>query len=238
MKYFFPLLLAMLLGAVQAKAQISVTYNGEPVADGATLTFTAQPDPFGSSSTVLVGSDDPTFTNTSDQAVQLKVEVFCVKYQTLYWCGLTSACQSPTNMRESREVTLQPGGKKNMRLENKFNKTDYSTLSATITVYADGKKVLSFTEKFVNPAPSTGIASTQTTTEGISLDGRTLSYRFGAASALRTLTIYSIDGRMALRTAAAQTQGTISLSSLPAGAYVATISTAEGKTQSTKIVLR
>lgn len=238
MKRFFPLLLALLLGAVQTQAQISVTYNGEPVENGATLTFTAQPDPFGSSSSILVGSDEPTFTNTSDHAVQLKVEVFCMKYQTLYWCGLTTACQSPTNIRESREVTLQPGSKAYMRLENKFNKTDYSTLSATITVYADGNKALSFTEKFVNPDPSTGIASTQTTSEGISLNGRTLSYRFGSASALRSLTIYSIDGRMALHTAASQAQGSVSLNALPAGTYVATISTAEGKTESTKIVLR
>ena len=238
MKRFFPLLLALLLGAVQTQAQISVTYNGEPVENGATLTFTAQPDPFGSSSSILVGSDDPTFTNTSGQPVQLKVEVFCMKYQTLYWCGLTTACQAPTNIRESREVTVQPGGKKYMRLENKFAATNYSTLSASITVYADGNKLLSFTEKFVYPDPSTGIASTQTTAEGISLDGRTLNYRFASASALRTLTIYSIDGRMALRTAASQAQGSVSLSTLPAGTYVATLATAEGKTESTKIVLR
>lgn len=237
MKKILPFLLFLVIA--QTQAQISVNYKGEPVKDGATLTFTAQPDPFGTSKQIYVKSEEPVFINTSDKNVKLKIEVKCTEYQKLLWCGITGECQPPTNEEENREVTLKPGSKAFMRLESIFDVGDYSNIWAKITVYADGKRVVGFNENFVYPDLTSAITTAQTVSEWLSLTNRrTLTYHFAKPSALRTLTLYTTDGHMVLRTTIPATQGNVNLNNLSGGTYVATLTTAEGKLQSIKLVLR
>ena len=190
MKKFFTLCCCALFGSMLAQAQISITCDGVEVKEGDVLTFYAAEDDFGDYTAGPLM--DPNFKNTTDHAFDITVKVKTsdnAKNGGLNWCGITMQCQDIKGGSEERTGTLKPGGfGLNMQLHGVFQKDDFKTYEASVTVYKGMEYVSSFKEVFVYDGKDhTGI-STAENVRRMTFDGQAVHYSFGSA-APRTLRV-------------------------------------------------
>ena len=239
MKKFFTLCCCALFGSMLAQAQISITCDGVEVKEGDVLTFYAAEDDFGDYTAGPLM--DPNFKNTTDQAFDITVKVKTsdnAKNGGLNWCGITMQCQDIKGGSEERTGTLKPGGfGLNMQLHGVFQKDNFKTYEASVTVYKGMEYVSSFKEVFVYDGKDhTGIDHVSAS-QPVCFDGQALRYSFDT-EATRTLTLYGIDGKQVRTEVLSQGNGSVSLAGLKGGVYVYR-RTENGRTlQGSKVVVR
>lgn len=239
MKKFFTLCCCALFGSMLAQAQISITCDGVEVKEGDVLTFYAAEDDFGDYTAGPLM--DPNFKNTTDQAFDITVKVKTsdnAKNGGLNWCGITMQCQDIKGGSEERTGTLKPGGfGLNMQLHGVFQKDDFKTYEASVTVYKGMEYVSSFKEVFVYDGKDhTGI-STAENVRRMTFDGQAVHYSFGSA-APRTLRVYGIDGQLVRSVALGSQRGSLDLNGLQRGIYVYSLVENGETMKSQKVVVR
>ena len=223
MKKLFTLMALALTCVANMNAQVKVTCDGKEVSTNHVLTFNAVYDE-DEGSAVAGPALDPTFTNTSDESIDLlvttKISPENANGMVFSWCGLTGNCAFMNRSVETRQVTLAPGASTTMVLHAYFGEGAYKTVNANVFVSADGENVTNFVEKFVYAEPS-AISQVKADNKGISVNGTTLNYAFGSA-AHRAISLYGTDGRLVKRINTTSATGSVSLSGLQRGLYLAT----------------
>lgn len=224
MKKLFTLMVIALACVANMNAQVKVTCDGKEVStNNQVLTFYAAYNE--DEGTVVAGPAlDPTITNTSDESIDLLVTTRILEENAnglvFSWCGITKECHFMMEKKEKRSITLAPGAPARMALHAYFDKGDYKTVNANVTVSADGKIVASFVEQFVYDEAN-AVSQVKADNKGISISGSNLRYAFGSA-APRTISLYSTDGRLVKRVSTCAAKGSINLSGLQHGLYLAT----------------
>lgn len=152
MKYFYTLIVFAFACVASIKAQIEVTCGGKYVNNGDVLNFYA----IEYEDYAQAGAQDPTFTNTSNESINLLVETYTpYTYDNgsgFVWYGINDIASSMSERYEKREITLAPGAQAKMGLYASFEMGHYGTALANVSVYADKGKIMSFTERMVYTA--------------------------------------------------------------------------------------
>lgn len=152
MKYFYTLIVFAFACVASIKAQIEVTCGGKYVNNGDVLNFYA----IEYEDYAQAGAQDPTFTNTSNESINLLVET-----RTPYtydngsefvWYGINDIATT-LERYEKREITLAPGAQAKMGLYASFEMGNYGTALASVCVYADNEEIMSFVERMVYCTP-------------------------------------------------------------------------------------
>lgn len=222
MKKIFTLTLMAFL-AVQTYAQLSVTCEGKEVQNGEELLFYATEayDIFGEMAVTAGPSMEPLITKTVDSDVQLTVRVAVTSTAEgaqVSFCGVDNKCINLSSGSHSKSDELGALGT-GMQTHTTFVYGNYGTVTATVTLSANGTQVMTFKEIFVYDAEHAGIENASTAGTMMTFDGSSISYRFGS-DAPRSLQLYSLDGKTVKNCAINGTQGSLSLTGLQRGVYV------------------
>lgn len=214
MKKILSLVCVALMGIASATAQIKVTCDGKEVKDGDVLTHFAVEDP--EEGSVVAGpAVDPTYI--AESACNLKVTLSYDSGFPGFWCGLNDMCQYVKGTTETRQVSMNQDDMKFHLLHVDFEQGDYKEWFATVDVYANDDKVLTYYQNFVY-SKDAGIGST-TAEAGVQLVGNNLVYSF-ASDAARSIKVYSVDGKLVKSVALSKLNGSVSLAGLQNGVYV------------------
>ena len=149
MKKIFTLLFAA-AALFTARAQVNVTFNGQPVNNGDVLEIQPTVIDLGGGYSVLEWSMEPTFTNAGSSTTNLSVVVTkdYTEGPELFWCGITTACANIPGSTETRSTTLQPGGTAILNLHPEAEPTESVDCTASVRVMA-GLNNFSFKVHFV-----------------------------------------------------------------------------------------
>ena len=257
MKKLLSFVVVALLGLGSAHAQdlpIKVTCEGKEVniQDGETLTFAAEPDPFGTSNYVQIGpAKDPIITNVSDEAIELTCTISTSAFGNLgafkglgnlSWCGFKIGNCITFDAKESHTCTLAPGESTDMQFHCILNSTTtYGTVRASVKFSEDGENLGGYTAKFVYADPDDPAAGIENATandgNGVSVANGTLSYSFANAAA-RRISVFAVDGKLVKDASVSAKSGSVSLKNLQAGAYVYTVSQNGKNVQSGKLLVK
>ena len=207
MKKIFTLAIAC-LAAFAAQAQVTITFNGQPVQSGDVLEITPTVLDLGGGQGIVDWTTEPTITNTGSSNVNLNVTA-SKDYESgpnLYWCGITSNCANIPGQSETRSTTLAPGGMAFVFLHPEAEIGEYLDCTANVVVSA-GLNITSFKMHFVY-SDAAGIDGLTVGTQGAKVvDG-------GLELPATSWSIYAIDGRLVAKGTNATTK------TLPAGIYV------------------
>lgn len=250
MKKIYTLVAAALV-AVSASAQkFNVTWNGEAVAQGSTITIEAEEDDyFGDGTMVFVeaksnpgGDKGLFFDNLTSGALNVSIvatalEATLTNYGLQMCCGgnCMRAIAGVINKNFNTDTDVMGGDKKHIpfQYDVDFNeKGNYGTVKTKVEISAGGQ-TLSF---FVNFVYSEDASVNNATTSGYfrTFDGG-VSYSF-AKNAKRVLSIYSTDGKLLQNNKLSQ-RGTVHFNSLPAGVYILEVKEKGRKTLSRKVYI-
>lgn len=151
MKYFYTLIMFAFACVASIKAQIEVTCGGKYVNNGDVLNFYA----IEYEDYAKAGAQDPTFTNTSNESINLLVETLTPythdNGSEFGWYGINDI-GTTLERYEKREITLAPGAQAKMGLYASFEMGNYGTALANVRVYADNEEIMSFVERMVYTA--------------------------------------------------------------------------------------
>lgn len=207
MKKIFTLLFAA-AALFTARAQVNVTFNGQPVNNGDVLEIQPTVLDLGGGYSVLEWSMEPTFTNAGSSATNLSVVVTkdYTEGPELFWCGITGVCANISGNTETRSTTLQPGGSTILNLHPEAEPTESVDCTASVRVMA-GLSNFSFKVHYVydNTAGIDGVTAEATGAKAV--EG-------GIALPAGQWAVYTVDGRLVAKGTAATTK------QLPRGIYV------------------
>lgn len=237
MKKIYTLLLLLGSAFATAQAQVDFTFNGEVVQPGETLTFYAEDDGFYvQAETNVPDAPEPGLcvenTGNSDVAISVTVRKQDPADAELLWCGITQQCQPIPGRSETRSAVLKSGAKEAMRLDGQFTRGEYATYNVTTTVTANGESK-SINILFVYSEIS-GIATP--VANALAFANNTLSYSFDT-QASRVLNVYNTAGALVKSVAVGQS-GSVSLTGLTSGVYVATVTANGQKVATCKCLVR
>ena len=208
MKKIFTLAIAC-LAAFAAQAQVTITFNGQPVQSGDVLEITPTVIDLGGGYTILDWTQDPTFTNEGTTVANLSVTVTkdYTEGPALAWCGLNNgSCLPDFPTSQNLTLALQPSAFTTMFLHPEGEVDDNIDCSVTVQVMA-GFDFTSFKMHFVY-SDAAGIDGLTVGTQGAKVvDG-------GLELPATSWSIYAIDGRLVAKGTNATTK------TLPAGIYV------------------
>ena len=249
MKKIYTLVAAALV-AVSASAQkFNVTWNGEAVAQGSTITIEAEEeDYFGDGSMVFVeAKSNPAegkglfFDNLTSEALNVSIVATTLEATPTSSYGLQMCCGG--NCMRAIAGVINKNFNTNDVTGNKTHipfqydvdfseKGNYGTVKTKVEISAGGQ-TLSF---FVNFVYSEDASVNNTTTSGYfrTFDGG-VSYSF-AKNAKRVLSIYSADGKLLQNNKLSQ-RGTVHFNFLPAGVYILEVKEKGNKTLSRKVYI-
>lgn len=224
MKKIFTLFALLICFAAQLSAQIKVTINNKEVDLSKTETFT-----YNVYYDELVGTIagypmvDPIFTNTSDEAIDLGVDVKTNSTDKAFFgvCGMRIYhCEELIKYNyKNRIVKLAPGESVELALHFNTEQGDYRTANANIFVEVDGEKIANFVMKYVYNETTEGVNDVKANAASAKVVGNELVYSFAAAGA-NSVSLYALDGKMVKHIAAAGQNGSVSLAGLQPGVYV------------------
>lgn len=241
MKKFLFLTFLALMGAVApAMAQLTVTCEGKEVKDGDVLTFYASEtvDDYGTLAVTAGPASEPFFKTKT--ACNLKVEVKTTVNAAdgvLYWCGVTTKCSYISGGSQVRETELKPFPPAPMKLHAEFEQNKYETYEAYVTVFVDGEKTMSFTEKFVyDKEHAAGIENT-TAQQSVKFNGTSLDYNFTSA-APRLVQIFGMDGKLAEQHTLNAQKGSVRMNGLQMGAYIYSVFEAGKQIDHGKVIVK
>lgn len=207
MKKIFTLLFAA-AALFTARAQVNVTFNGQPVNNGDVLEIQPTVIDLGGGYSVLEWSMEPTFTNAGSSTTNLSVVVTkdYTEGPELFWCGITTACANIPGSTETRSTTLQPGGTAILNLHPEAEPTESVDCTASVRVMA-GLNNFSFKVHYVydNTAGIDGVTADAAGAKAV--EG-------GIALPAGPWAVYTMDGRLVAKGTAATTK------QLPRGIYV------------------
>lgn len=216
MKKIFTLLFAA-AALFTARAQVNVTFNGQPVNNGDVLEIQPTVIDLGGGYSVLEWSMEPTFTNAGSSTTNLSVVVTkdYTEGPELFWCGITTACANIPGSTETRSTTLQPGGTAILNLHPEAEPTESVDCTATVRVIA-GLSNFSFKVHYVydNTAGIDGVTAEATGAKAV--EG-------GIALPAGPWAVYTVDGRLVAKGTKAGTK------LLPRGIYVVKCGTTSQK---------
>lgn len=207
MKKIFTLLFAA-MALLTAKAQVNVTFNGQPVNNGDVLEIQPTVLDLGGGLTILEWTMEPTLTNAGSSATNLNVVVTkdYTEGPELFWCGITTDCANIPGNTETRSTTLQPGGSTILNLHPEAEPTESVDCTASVRVMA-GLSNFSFKVHFVYQSTA-GIG-------GLTADAASAkAVEGGIALPAGPWAVYTVDGRLVAKGTAATTK------QLPRGIYV------------------
>lgn len=207
MKKIFTLLFAA-AALFTARAQVNVTFNGQPVNNGDVLEIQPTVIDLGGGYSVLEWSMEPTFTNAGSSTTNLSVVVTkdYTEGPELFWCGITTACANIPGSTETRSTTLQPGGTAILNLHPEAEPTESVDCTASVRVMA-GLNNFSFKVHYVydNTAGIDGVTADAAGAKAV--EG-------GIALPAGPWAVYTVDGRLVAKGSDAGTK------QLPRGIYV------------------
>lgn len=216
MKKIFTLLFAA-AALFTARAQVNVTFNGQPVNNGDVLEIQPTVIDLGGGYSVLEWSMEPTFTNAGSSTTNLSVVVTkdYTEGPELFWCGITTACANISGSTETRSTTLQPSGMAMLNLHPEAEPTESVDCTATVRVIA-GLSNFSFKVHYVydNTAGIDGVTAEATGAKAV--EG-------GIALPAGPWAVYTVDGRLVAKGSDAGTK------LLPRGVYVVKCGTTSQK---------
>lgn len=220
MKKIYTLLLLLGSAFATAQAQVDFTFNGEVVQPGETLTFYAEDEGY------AIIAPDTGFKVTNNGSADANITVTVRKVEPtnarIQWCGITTQCAFIPGRSETRNGSLAAGTSADMRLDGWFDAGAYGTHKLTATVTANGEpKTVNIHFVYNDP---TGIATP--VANALAFANNTLSYSFDT-QASRVLNVYNTAGALVKSVAVGQS-GSVSLTGLTSGVYVATV-TANGQ---------
>lgn len=207
MKKIFTLLFAA-AALFTARAQVNVTFNGQPVNNGDVLEIQPTVLDLGGGLSILEWTMDPTFTNAGSSTTNLSVVVTkdYTEGPELFWCGITGVCANISGNTETRSTTLQPGGSTILNLHPEVEPTESVDCTASVRVMA-GLNNFSFKVHFVYQSTA-GIGGLTADAAGAkAVEG-------GIALPAGPWAVYTVDGRLVAKGTAATTK------QLPRGIYV------------------
>lgn len=216
MKKIFTLLFAA-AALFTARAQVNVTFNGQPVNNGDVLEIQPTVIDLGAGLSIFEWTMEPTFTNAGGSATNLSVVVTkdYTEGPELFWCGITTACANIPGSTETRSTTLQPGGTAILNLHPEAEPTESVDCTATVRVIA-GLSNFSFKVHYVydNTAGIDGVTAEATGAKAV--EG-------GIALPAGPWAVYTVDGRLVAKGSDAGTK------LLPRGIYVVKCGTTSQK---------
>lgn len=216
MKKIFTLLFAA-AALFTARAQVNVTFNGQPVNNGDVLEIQPTVLDLGGGLTILEWTMEPTLTNAGSSATNLNVVVTkdYTEGPELFWCGITTDCANIPGNTETRSTTLQPGGSTILNLHPEAEPTESVDCTASVRVMA-GLSNFSFKVHFVYQSTA-GIGGLTADAAGAkAVEG-------GIALPAGPWAVYTVDGRLVAKGTAATTK------QLPRGIYVVKCGTTSQK---------
>ena len=250
MKKIYTLVAAALV-AVSASAQkFNVTWNGEAVAQGSTITIEAEEDDyFGDGSLVFVKADSNPggdkgmfFDNLTSGALNVSIvatalEATLTNYGLQMCCGgnCMNAKEGVINKNFNTDTDVIFGDKKHIPFQYDVDfkeKGNYGTVKTKVEITVAGQ-TLNF---FVNFVYSEGASVSAATANSYfrPFDGG-VSYSFANANP-RKLSIYSADGKL-LQNAQLAQRGTFRYNKLPAGIYILEVKEKGRKAFSRKVYI-
>ncbi len=235
MKKIFTLILFAAGFMTQAAAQIEFVRDGEALADGAEITFYAEETEIAPGFSLIdCAPNEPFVRNTGNNAINLTVSVVKTKPETdkLTWCGITQQCMPIAKESETRTTTLAAGKSTPLALHADFESGEYATYRAAVTASAFGadSKTIYINFIYADPAGINGVENGSK----VHINGNMLSYDLTSA---QTLNVYAADGRLAKKAAVAGS-GSLSLTGLPQGVYIYTLTSEKGTAASGKFILK
>lgn len=207
MKKIFTLLFAA-AALFTARAQVNVTFNGQPVNNGDVVEIQPTVIQLNDTTAFLEWTMEPTLTNAGSSATNLNVVVTkdYTEGPELFWCGITTDCANIPGNTETRSTTLQPGGSTILNLHPEAEPTESVDCTASVRVMA-GLNNFSFKVHFVYQNTA-GIGGLTAETAGAkAVEG-------GIALPAGPWAVYTVDGRLVAKGTAATTK------QLPRGIYV------------------
>ena len=224
MKKIFTLFALLACFAVQLSAQVKITINGKDVdlSQNEKFTFDLYYDDVFCE---VAGFPmlDPTFTNTSDEAIELGVDVKTSSIDKPFFgiCGMNIGNCMPLTMYDYKKhlVKLAPGESVSLALHFNTDQDDYRTAKANIMVEVDGAKITNLVMEYVYNDPTAGVNDVKANAASVKVVGNELVYSFAAAGA-NSVSLYALDGKMVKHIAAAGQNGSVSLAGLQPGVYV------------------
>lgn len=207
MKKIFTLLFAA-MALFTAKAQVNVTFNGQPVNNGDVVEIQPTVIQLNDTTAFFEWTMEPTLTNAGSSATNLNVVVTkdYTEGPELFWCGITTDCANIPGNTETRSTTLQPGGSTILNLHPEAEPTESVDCTASVRVMA-GLNNFSFKVHFVYQSTA-GIGGLTADAAGAkAVEG-------GIALPAGPWAVYTVDGRLVAKGTAATTK------QLPRGIYV------------------
>lgn len=240
MKRFILSLLFLALTTLTMQAQFRLTYENQEYPAGSTFTYYAEDDPFGDGN-IEVKAIEPFIHNDGTKDVTTQVSYTPQIDQCTAEGGTFSLCFGGSCTTDSKAVGLiKAGTAASASLDAFFVQGQYGTLLAYVSVTQKGGLIGSPTTnyyaKFVYSDPA-GITDLNAAAPAFALEGRNLRYDF-ATAAPRSLAVYGLDGRCALRQSLSATAGNVGLDNLAEGVYVVTAMQGGKALYSEKVVLR
>lgn len=217
MKKIFTLLFAA-AALFTARAQVNVTFNGQPVNNGDVLEINSPELIVLPDTVMLEWSMEPTFINAGSSTTNLSVVVTkdYTEGPELFWCGITMDCANIKGNTETRSTTLQPGGMAFLNLHPDVKATGSVDCTATVRVIA-GLNNFSFQVHYVYDGSTMGIDGvTAEATGAKAVEG-------GIALPAGPWAVYTVDGRLVAKGTKAGTK------LLPRGVYVVKCGTTSQK---------
>jgi hypothetical protein len=250
MKKFFTLCAALLSTAAtfaQESTTFSFVHDGQVVTNGSTLNIT-------SADYNAIPAGDITFyspqynphlyakNNTNSEVTLVATIEAIVNDENGVYVGICAGgdCFTLTSTMQStsKTTTLAPGATLDLEIEAKgtattqlsdvlaFENSHNSSTRVSLQVAGSTTDVTTITLN-MGKKYETGLAHVASASK-VALHGRTLNYNFGSAAA-RTLRVYNVSGAAVMSQTLSGAQGTVSLTSLPAGIYIYKLGDACGK---------
>ena len=231
MKKIFTLCMLAMLAVAQLSAQkLKITCAGQDYemnGNNVVVTFN-NAKPMGGR--VLLGDlMEPTITNINDEELTIDGIMNTSKnaYNGVFeWCGFDGQCTNVDGGRAEKDgLKLAPGASANMQVHTYVSAGAYGTYSATIKLFNntyDLLGTLTLVYNYNDPSDPTGINDVTVENKSVVVANNTLNYAFDSAAA-RTISVFSIDGKVVKRINTTAQQGELSLNGLQKGAYVYTI---------------
>jgi hypothetical protein len=251
MKKFFTLCAALLSTAAtfaQESTTFSFVHDGQVVTNGSTLNIT-------SADYNAIPAGDITFyspqynphlyakNNTNSEVTLVATIEAIVNDENGVYVGICAGGDcftlTATMQSTSKTTTLAPGATLDLEIEAKgtattqlsdvlaFENSHNSSTRVSLQVAGSTTDVTTITLN-MGKKYETGLAHVASSTSKVALHGRTLNYNFGSAAA-RTLRVYNVSGAAVMSQTLSGAQGTVSLTSLPAGIYIYKLGDACGK---------
>lgn len=217
MKKIFTLLFAA-AALFTARAQVNVTFNGQPVNNGDVLEIQPTVLDLGAGLSILEWTMDPTFTNAGSSVTNLSVVVTkdYTEGPALAWCGINNgSCLPDFPTSQTLTTSLQPGSLTMMMLHPEGDVSDEIDCTVSVRAMA-GLSVLSFKMHFVYNGTSGIDGVTAEATGAKAVEG-------GIALPAGPWAVYTVDGRLVAKGSDAGTK------LLPRGIYVVKCGTTSQK---------